>query len=168
MTTSNALTVPSKIKPKPTKAEIIDALTQLQIAKLTKQKREAVATADQLRAKVDARLVKAVRSNIDKLATDVSYGWTQDEMRDGKRVLTGVSHVSVRFDLRDLPEEAVALLLKYHTAKAEASICIDDKRIRKQIAQAATGFGSRGERVSAMLGDEESRKALEAMLQSIS
>jgi len=167
---STALVIPTTIngamKPKPTRAEIIDAMLQLKLDKFKKERLEEASLRDELRTQIDNRLSSLLPKMLPKLAMTVDYGRQKSVRRDDEWVkVEGVESVSVSFYLNEIPADVVKLLLRYYQACRESQWNWDEKKMRQAITESLSCATSRKERVQALLDSPESKKAMEALMQ---
>lgn len=146
------------IKPKPTRNEIIDAMTALRVQQIRTKLSELEEERRSLGAKIEAETRKHVQQNIKTLVPRVTF--------------YDYSHCSIElkaeFSLSNIPPEISAMIVRCKELRKEMeSIPKDAKVIRRKIKDAVSGNTPNEERVTALLTDKESRKALETALQKI-
>lgn len=158
----------NSVVPKPTKAEIIEALAAKKHAQLTKEYDELEAKYTALEADAKAALLDWISKNIHTLNFSVNIGnLERREWRDPKSPLV-LRSVSCSASLIDVPTEIAS---KCKTA-LRAQECIkrvpDILSVRRDIRDKISGhLTNRTDRVNAILADEKSSKALDAMLRSM-
>lgn len=167
---SNAIVTSSHfrvIAPKPTKNEIIEALTQIRIEELRKEVMAAIEQRDAL-AKECRELILDWHKSSGEAEPKVDLGhpdrkWDQSK---GERVMTGATYgVEITFECPVLPEKIKDKLLEFHRAAERAYMSHTVDSVRKEIRDKL--IVSKDSRVSALLSDPESRKTLEEALASI-
>lgn len=149
--------VSAAIKPKPTRAEIIDAMTALRVQQIRVKLNGLEEERRGLQVKIEAETRKYVRQNIKTLVPCVSfYHWSS------------TPELKAEFKVRDIPPEIAAMIARTKELHKEMEgITRDPKIIRRQIKDAVTGATPNEGRVTALLTDPESRKALESALTKI-
>lgn len=146
--------IESAVKPKPTKREILDALATLHIEGLKKENVERTERRKQLDDEIEAYLLKLFRkSGAGKFKVDSNYHTWNDKY-------SASLHFSFVHD--DIPP-ALRKLMKERENSENHSIPML-AYARKQIAAKMSGIEPHDKRVSQLLTDAESRKALGEML----
>ena len=143
------------ITPKPTKTELVQALTTLRIKQLREEQSEAIKRRDALKPKAEAALIKHFRQTEKTARVNLSLGYGSRE-----NIMAGVC---VRVDLDNVPDDVKKLLTDYH---ASTSIpCIPtEAEIRREIRGEMEGITPKSSRVETLLSSPDSRKALEDTL----
>jgi hypothetical protein len=154
--------VEKSVSPKPTKAEIVEALVQLKIQQLEDEKRAKTAARDLLGEQVEKALREYFLANVDSLTLDVRLGYLRTW--SGKHNL---NEVSINCDLEELPDELSAQLIVYHEAAEAASFTWDEDQIRKAVRERISGASSRQGRIESMLANPETKNALSDLLKSL-
>lgn len=145
--------VEASIKPKPSKAEIIDALTELRVSELIEESRKKVDRRKELDPIITKRLLKLGR--VCDLEVK-SFGWVS---RDTGRV----NNARLEIELGSLPADLEALIVEWDKLPGSAA-SPDERKVRKEVAERVNGSLSRSERVDAILSDPDSNAALRAAL----
>lgn len=157
MTTLLPAVVETAVKPKPTKREIIDALATLHIENIKKENLERTAKRDALDEEIEAALKTLVETKVFA-KFKVSH---HTHMYSGGKPTAGLS---VSFETNELTSE---LRAKIKERQSLESFCVPSiEYARKTITKQMSGYAPHDERVAALLGDAESRKALEKMLKA--
>lgn len=142
------------VTPKPSKAEIIDALTSLHIDELIKQSRIEVERRKELEPLIEQNILNLAASA--EMEVD-SYGWVNGDRASGARV-------SIKIE--NLPKE-LELMVVEHDKLHRSVVIPDERKVRKEIAERVNGSLSRTERVDAMLSDPQSNASLKSLLSQI-
>lgn len=146
------------VKPKPTRAEIIDALTELEVARIHEEQQKARHDKAALCEEINADLAKIVRKMGKALIVESFYAYAfKDEL----------SSCTVKIDVVNLVTPALAEKIARHNKMPTTFKEVDEKNIRRRIAEGLKGIRSREERVDELLIDPESRNVLAAMLETI-
>lgn len=161
MNTTTALTIPPQtsvaVQPKPTKAEVIDALTEIKIQQLEAEAKAASAK----REKLKGLLTKQLRSLAHKAGTknaEVDIGWSNGDSFRRQEVTINVCDI--------LTPEIKANIKEYEALRG--CTCTPERRvIRASIARQCANLAPREERIDTLITDKKSRAALEAMLKLI-
>lgn len=152
------LALPEKtITPKPTRGEIISAMTRLKISKIAKEQKEALERRAALVEKAEKLVLSFVSKNLTKLGTRFCPGYSSNGKLYG---------ATLDFQLRDLPENIAKLLSEIHALPSSYST-IRESEIRKGIADAMRGMAPTDQRVDALVSSPETRAALEKCLKEI-
>lgn len=159
---TNQLAIPSKVTPPPTKAEILDALTHLQIKQWKEEDRNGIAERKRLLAEAEAELEDFAATNFAQLEREASIGSQSYHNKS-------LHSICVRFEIpeKELPQELRAKILKIHklpTLEREPVFY----KVRKMIAAKISDVATKEERVDMLMTDEASKSALETMLKAIS
>lgn len=153
---------------KPTKAEILEALTQLKFQQRMDERKERDEEKKRLEAECDQMLMEYVKENVHKFAPRISFGHLKRNWETGNGEYLGeIEGVEARFDLNKLPSRIEKKIVKLKQLENQR-IITDYDAIKKEIRDGLNGIQDKTERVKALLADEESRKGLEAMLKEIS
>lgn len=149
--------IESAVKPKPTKREVLDALATLHIEGLKKENIARVKRRAELDAEIENYLVKLFRkSGTSKFKTDHNFNTWDKKYR---------ATLSFEFVHDDIPPSLRKLMDEREQSE---NICIPYLAdARKRIANKMAGIEPHDKRVAALLSDEESKAALEAMLAAI-
>lgn len=145
------------ITPKPTRGELIAAMTRLKISKIAKEQKEALARRAELVERCEKLVLSFVSKNVSKLGTRFCPGY----FANGK--LYGAT---LDFQLRDLPDNITNLLLEIHKIPSSFSLPRECD-IRKGISDAMRGMAPTAQRVDALVSSPETRAALEKCLKEI-
>jgi len=166
------ITTTKAIQPKPSKAEILEALVQLRVQEiileneLNEKKRAAIDK------KLNPAVLKYMKSNWDKLATIKDYGSPNTKWENNERTPTGKwSGTEVRLEIKDaeLPAELKALLTERRDIPCETP-CTGEywvKQIRNELRDKMNSKDSTSHRVKALVNHPASRKALTSMLATL-
>jgi len=170
---TNALALQTKvdtvIQPKPTKAEIIEAMVAVKIETMDREYAEKKALRDKLTEEIKPQLITWALSKEHQLPISVDLGQLERRHNGdtGKYELTGrVSGCDITLKLDKLPA-ALEKKIKTILALPEYYRKPDPFALRKQIRNAMTGMGSPKERIQALINSPESKKALRGMLKHI-
>lgn len=159
---STALAIPVKVetavKPKPTKSEVISALTAIKMGQFSKEQRERSERKEKLESELKLEIPRLLKSKA--IPSRVHLGWFD-------RALDVTCGVYLNFDIKDLPATVMKKLAEYHSVSRPLPEP-KEKDVRRKIAASLEGIGTREERVEALMDDPESRKVLEKMLKAIS
>lgn len=142
----------SSVTPKPSKAEIIDALTELRVAEIRSERKSRSDRREELKPIIEKALVKLGKG---KPAECDSFGWVSSS---GK-----VSGSSLKIELGEIPNDLEKFIFEYDKIPSYFNN-IDEKKIRKEVSEKVNGSLSRTDRVDAILSDEESKAALQSIL----
>lgn len=159
---SNQLAITSKVTPPPTKAEILDALTRLQIQKWKDEDKAGIAERKRLLEEAEIELETFAAANFERLSRDANIG--SQSYRD-----KSLYSICVRVEIpeSELPAELRAKILKIHDLPTLQREPVFHK-VRKMIAEKTNALPTKEERIDMLLTDESSKSALETMLQTIS
>lgn len=166
MSKSKALAIPpaetlaNAVVPKPTKREIVLAMTQIQHPKdVAEWEAEHVALSNQGSA-LESEILAYVRSHCKMLEPDrVQLG-----VYSGDRF----SGLAVRLELLNPPAALEKKARAYHEAvKRHRYQALDFEDVQMRIEAKMNGFTNPYERVLRLVNDPESRKALETMLAEV-
>ncbi len=158
-TTSTALAIPSKVQPKPTRAEIIDALTTIEIERIKAKQKQDSERKRALYEEIKKDLMDTHLKSPDQ-SPDYHFGYISSS--NGKPY-----GIEIRFDINEPPKELVSKLKEYHELDKYLAQP-DFQKIRKAIQFKMTGMEAKEVRVDRLLSDKDSRSALEEMLTKIS
>lgn len=148
------LAVISTVQPKPTRAEIIDALTQLEVQRRNEASKADVAKRKALTAEIETELAAHFKKVADKAAGSVRWN-----------VYAKSNWANISFDIPNIPKSTQAKMIiadKLPTMAREYQFC----KVRKEILDASAGF-DKTTRVSRLLEGEDSRKSLEKILDTL-
>lgn len=151
------LAVVTKVQPKPTKAEIIDALTQIEVERRNKERGDKVKQRQELGKELDAELLAFFFAEKKHSEADIHFGWKNQ----GK-----VNSVTIKFDLENLPSPIMKKLVLFHELPERYYEC-SFSDVRKDVVTLATGF-DKETRVMRLLEVKETRDQLEQILDTIS
>lgn len=153
---------------KPTKAEILEALTQLKFQQRADEKRERDEEKKKLEAECDQMLVEYVKQNVAKFTPRIRFGSLKRNWETGNgEYMEEISGTEAEYDLDKLPSRIEKKLVKLRQLEM-IRIVTDYDAIKKEIRDGLNGIQDKTERVKALLENEETRKGLEAMLKEIS
>lgn len=159
-----ALALPEKassvVKPKPTRAEVIDAMVAIRLEQIKKEQTEGMERRNKVEARVTKLLFQYQQKNRTKLPATVSLGW-----KGCDKEICSV-YVSYPLKFEKLPDEIKKLLAEFHELPSKVHLP-NENEVRKEIRDGLNGVASRDERVQALIDSPDSRKALEAMLKQI-
>lgn len=150
------LTVISKVQPKPTKAEIVDALTQLEVQRRNDKSKEDAARRAEFDKEIEAALISYFKEIGDKAKPQVRWSIYN----------SGSSYANISFDIQSIPKAVITKMKeadKLPTRPREYRFF----DVRKEILNAARGIDET-KRVSRLLNNEESRASLEKLLDTLS
>lgn len=153
------LAITSKVQPKPTRAEIVDALTQLEVQRRNDKSKADAARKKKLGEELEAEFVTHVIANIKAFKADLHFGYWNCEKPFGFEVQIAADGVasSPKFAKR---------LKEYHSLPDRPrEYRFND--VRKEVLNATQGM-SKDERVVRLLNDKDSRASLEKMLDALS
>lgn len=157
--------ISTAVQPKPTKAEVIEAMTRLKIEQITKDQQALVIQRKALVEKANAMLKAFLLKNAGKMNLRFDFGYNQRSFVKDRWEYTGkVKGVLGIYDLSPLPDELHKFLTRIH----ELPNCVtlpEEKKIRQQIRDAAEGI--KGDRVFALVSSPECRAGLEKMMKEI-
>lgn len=144
------------VVPKPTRTEIIEALTKLKCEQLRKEQAAQEEELERLSKECEALLLKYLKKNIGAMSPTVNLGFAYRE---------SVSGASATFHLdKALPEPLASKLLK--RAKLYSNrIFFTEQKVRRSIRENFTGTSAA--RIDALLNTPATRKALEDTLAAI-
>lgn len=149
----NELVIKTKVQPKPTRAEIIDALTQLEIQRRNDESKKQVERKREIHQKLTDQIK---RLKLNDPSPYIHFGYVREKKVDS---------MYIKYSIENIPEPMEKMLLEYHSLPS----CPREHRfcdVRKEIYASSQGLAC-GTRVTRLLDDKESRKALEAMLDAI-
>lgn len=150
--------IDAAIQPKPTKSEIISALTHLQIAKLEKEQTEGIERRKHLIPEVEADIIRLLRNTkITPENSKPNFGY----FHKGE-----ISGISVTVSLDSLPIALQQKLIEFHKLPSYLR-CIEAKKIRKEISDKVNNRATTSERVEALLKSDSGRAALNSILESL-
>jgi hypothetical protein len=157
-----AVIPPATIQPKPTRAEIIDAMTNIRIEQLQAEQEKGLAEREKLRVKINAMIRREALLSAKTLNGLCDTGWVRTS--DG---ITTVAGVEYRIQLTNIsPELREAIIKMDKLPSYRQSIYFKD--VRKQVLRGSRLAGaSKDERINKLCSDPKSRKALEAALKEI-
>lgn len=143
-------TVNTSVHPKPTKAEVINALARVRGEEINKANKEARDRRAALHERIDAKLTDYVRKTIKEHEFDINFcSWKGIE-----------AEVTVK--LQALPEDVKTLRAQLSAIKVPS--VPTENELRKQIRDAICESVGAEARVDAMVSDPSTRNALERML----
>lgn len=148
------------MQPPPKKSEIIDALTKLRVIQLDEESKRDAAERERMEEEIKPQLVSYAISNLASIVTDINTGHCY-----GDKKICGVK-VLLELEQKDLSADLLAKLRKIHSLPERARTH-DFHHIRKEIAMEVNGMMPHDVRVNALLKDEDSRTALEKILETI-
>lgn len=151
-------TVPKSVRPKPSKAEIIEALAILQYRKEAAERAEKKSIAERLLADAFNACFEFLRKNIDRVPKDFSLGGCYNST---------VSGVKIEFEFFDkiLPKEIKSLIVRAQQARdavpRERPIDFIRNEIRKNMEKTVD------QRALALIANPEMKKALDITLNAL-
>lgn len=156
-TQPKTLAVVTTVIPKPTQAEILDALAQLEVQRRDDQCKADVEARKKMKSELESELFTEFLKNITGHRGVVQLGswWSGADKPSG---------VEVTFDLH--PSREMAKKLKAFHALPERFRAADFRTVRQQMLEASRGM-TKDMRVSRLLKDTASRKSLEAILDTM-
>jgi hypothetical protein len=160
------------VKPKPTKAELLEAMVMLRIEEIGKEATAAIDERDRLKNEADEAVRDFFSQSLPALTPCIDLGRARrdwDSRKGRMKDTYSVAGAEVKFALDPLPKVVQETLLAYHMAciKVE-SLRFTPDGIRKQIREAIKNGGKTPkERVEALVTDESSREALTAALKTL-
>lgn len=158
--------VATAVIPKPTRAEIIEAMTRIRCEELRKQQADEEEQITLLKEQCEKALLRHLKSIISKTQPTVRFGTEGYEYVDHQRVFNGkITGVEVEYSLRDLPEEIEAKLVRLSKLK-ESKTRFTMEAVRNQIRSGFTGTPE--DRVQALLSHPQARASLEAAVKQMS
>lgn len=144
--------------PKPTKTEVVKALTHLRIAEIEDNREKSKARHKNLQAEIEAELIK-LAAKIPAKESNVSWSvWS-------KRV--AFIKVEKEIQQEDIPASLNQKILEHHRELENSRRGVDPKLIEKEIRMKMDNRSTTDERVEMILEDKESRKVLTEILKSI-
>lgn len=149
--------VQSAIVPKPTRAELIDAMTAIEIERIEAEQQATTEKREALKIEIENELLALPLDNIPSVPNlGGCYGAN-----------SRLSGVSIRFEFLNLPKPLAAKLCKFHALEQWHA---EPKRleIRKQILAKMNGMTEPHNRVDALLENVETKAALTKLLAAIS
>lgn len=149
--------VETKVKPKPTKAEVTTALALLHIQQCHKQNADNKEKRTALAPKIKSLMERAIRKlGIAAFATEANMGHISGET---------VNYVRMEVKFRDFTTmpELLGALREYHNADKHVSIPSLNEA-KRQISRKMEGYQDTSTRVQMLIDSPDSRKALETML----
>jgi len=157
-----AVIPPATIQPKPTRAEIIDAMTNIRIEQLKAEQEKGLAEREKLQKKVEAMIRREALKNAKTLNANIDTGYVR--IIDGLKVIYSVEY---RLQINQPSEELRAAIIRLKELPTYARpFYFED--VRKQVLQASKLMGeSKDSRIKKLCTDPKSRKALEAALKEI-
>lgn len=167
-----ALTLPKQVQvaviPKPTKAEIVQAMVRLHIEKHEADVKEKVALRASLSEEAEKLIQEFFAEKVKTLKGVVGLGQRDFDYKDGSRIYKDeVDNVKIVFYLDEsLPKSIKQLLLRIHEIPTSFRDP-DPKQLKQKMALKLEGIGTESERIESLLTDPESRKGLEKMLSVI-
>jgi len=172
MSTNNNTLSPAIVEatqPKPTRNEIIDALTAVRIEQLKKDQEEKLKLRELLSKEAENELKEFFASNISSF--DVCFHLGNEtrklDSKKGKYVPAGrIQGVNARYELAGLPNALERKLVEIARLPNYAS-SFDERVIRKQIREKMEGIKTPQERVFALVNNPASRSALEKILSKL-
>lgn len=157
------------VQPPPTKAEIMDAMVQLQIERNLKARAETDAKIAELTPKAEDSLIKWFLKNIKDVDKDANLG-RMDQFWDSKKrqyIRSGkIMGATVVLRVPDTLPDSLAKMIREIRDLEDKKFTTDPKEVRRELMEVARG-GDQSERVSKLLADPEARKALEAALDKV-
>lgn len=150
------LAVTSSVQPKPTKAEIIDALTQLEVQRRDDRSKADVARRGELDKEIQTELLEHLKKSASKSEGEVRWSV----------YTSGKVWATASFEIADIPKSVKAKMVEADNLPSMARqhrFC----DVRKDIVAASTGF-DKSTRVSRLLKNDESRESLEKLLDTLS
>lgn len=162
--------IPTKVStsviPKPTKNEVVKALTLLRIEQIEKEQEQGVRLREKLVKDANAALRLLFLDGV--AAADITFdlGSKKSQYVKGKwREVEGIQNVKAVSNITKLPKDITDMLLQIHSLPTYVRVP-DRKVIEKQIRAVMDG-ATQGDRVQAIIGDKESRAALETILNDV-
>jgi len=152
---ASQLTIKTTVQPKPTRAEIIDAMTTVECERRNKKQGEQVARRNQLQKELEASLANHFLAQKSKGEPEIRWGYRYRDDQDTKGV-------QITYGLDNLPAALVKKLNEYHGLPER----VRDVRfcdVRKEMLARVSGI-DKAARVSRLLTDDESRKSVEKLL----
>lgn len=150
--------VVNAVIPKPTKAEIIEAMAQRKFTVLTKERDEQNAANKLEQESIDAE-VRVIASQLPLPVAVVHVGWISNSR---------ITNMSVSFTHPDfenhLTPQLRSRILKLRDKRNQAAQVPDVCDIKREIRES---MNTMNERVGAMLGDATVTKALDKMLAAL-
>lgn len=152
------LAIKSKVQPKPTRAEIVDALTQLEVQRRNDKSKSDVAKKKKLGDEIEAEMIAAVVANPEAFSGEFKFGYFNNQPYG----------YEVRFSVDKLASaSAFAKRIKEHDALPSIAREYRFTDVRREMLNATQGM-SKDERVTRLLSDKDSRASLEKMLDALS
>lgn len=152
------LTIVSTVKPKPTRGEILDAMTQLECERRNDSLRADVAKKEALGKELEKQILDLFLSDTGQSAGNVNLGHWYKSMAK-------VSGVEIRFEITRINPDFNKRLKEYH-ALPDRYYDADFQRVRKELLTASRGFDA-NDKGKRLLSDEASKKALESALDAL-
>ncbi len=153
---STELTIPSKVIPKPTRAEMLDALTSLEIDRRKAKMKEEVDKKEEMRKELEAEVMALHREAEDK-EPDIRLGSFHNGKAYGLEIHFSVNGISPALNKK---------LATYHALR-DRMYEPDKFRVRKEVAEMLSGAEPKELRVQKLLSDKDSRAALESILKTL-
>lgn len=168
---STALALPSTeklnkaVEPKPSKKEIIEAMTRIEHPRLVAEWNAAKLA----HAEEEDALKSLVANHARKHAKEfteahVDLGGYRTEPGGTSEQVYGID---VRFDNIVLPDNLKARILRFHKLDRVPYHAPDIGQVRARIAAKMSGYTDPSQRVAKLLADSESRKVLNEMIAAI-
>ncbi len=151
--------IESAVIPKPTKSEVIEALTRLKVAELRQEIQERETKLQAIKKKLEPKILSLALKQARTAKVSYDMGWLKG---DGN----GVYSVDVEIPVDILPPEIEKALFEYHTLKSEP-FRVDEKAVRKSISASMHGRATSEERVALLLNTPESNEALKKILKAL-
>ena len=149
-------TVSTAVKPKPTKTEIVSALTQIRMAELLEKQRTARAKSESLREDVLQHAINVAKAGkLPKEATIHPSFWNKS------------IDLKIEIPLTCLPKEIQAKIGEQSRLSMDAHRIINEKAVRKEIQDRISNRVPTDERVNTLLKDKDSRDSLTKMLAAL-
>lgn len=167
---TNLLTkIESKVKPPPTKTEVIEAMTRLRVKQLED---EAEASA-RIKQKIEDELKPMILAHALEVFSicpkTIRHGSRKTRWDSEKRktvYLNDVAGVEVRLEFKSLPKDLTRTLVEYHKITSWRKN-FDVKEIRREIKERMDNLTPKSTRVEALLTDPASKQALGSMMKAI-
>lgn len=148
----------SVVKPKPTRAEVIDAMTALKMQQISKERQALQKKHEALEKLIDKLAVRTLKKSLSSHKPSVrTYSYQ-----------SGGASCSINFELSPIPPELVQMIHEKENLKSSIyKLNKNEKDVRKEIARGMANIAPRADRVDALLTDKASRRALEAALEKL-
>jgi hypothetical protein len=142
--------IPTSVKPKPSKREIVDALVELKKRQVAAESAKHGAAAEALRSRAKAAILSHLNLT-DREGLEFNFGYT-----DGKQVRSVSVEIKVPLNMA-----LTHLLLELHSESALSHQRVNEKELREELVAAAD---TSSQRVEALLSSPETKRALETLL----